>query len=509
MSGTIIVRPRGFRVESNNYRVQQVVESFCYHTLTEMQYTKNAQTGQGTWTVKDEFYLHDTNSNTWYIHIAWYEELRTKLRACGMLNQMTVIIEDVNEGAPADFKRVSTFNFKDEQVAYHKFMTTIGENTRILPATMGAGKTILSASCCEDFGCRTVVFIEPKYRDTWRKEYKFLYNFEDEDRIRWVSGMDELRKLQQEALDGKLDVDVLLISLNTAESYFCNPDEWHTFPVHPWNFFNTLDIGYRIDDEAHSWLKFRCILDSFSSCAHHAYLTATLTEEYKFRKGIEDAVYPKVHRCKTIAPPKHVSLVATRYQFNRQNGIPQCCGAFGYQHHKLERYLLKRKWRAENYYTMVAEIIKRTWYETKDFKLGFKALVYFATTDMVKDFVKHAKLLMPDVEIGIAGAGTGDEAFKKFSVIAATPKKAGTGVDVPKLTKVYDTVMVNKTSENMQKFGRIREIKKYEHYELVIPMYVYFYSDDIKQHQQYHQKRYQLLGDLAISKEVKVWTKEI
>lgn len=509
MLGKITVRPRGFRIISNNYRIQQVIDSFCYHVLTETQYKKDPRTGEGAWHVKDTFYLHDKDNNAWYFHVAFLEQLKEKLRSCGVLSQIEIEFDDINYGVNIETHWVDGFKLKPEQVPYHSFITKIGESTRILPATMGAGKTITAMSCIRDFGARTITFIEPKYKDTWIKEAEFVYGWKDGVDIRWVSGSDDLIELINDGLQGNIAEKLILLSLNTAESYFSNPEKWCNYPVEPWDFFETIGVGYRIDDEAHSWLKFRCILDSLSNCAHNIYLTATLTEEYKFRRQIENAVYPAKDRCPVAPPEKHVTLVAESYHFDRNQQIPWCCGSFGYQHHKLENYLLKRKWRANNYYFMILQRLKKHWYYSDDRKRGYKVLVYFATTKMVEEFVTFARLKLPDVKIGIAAAGTGDEAFKQFEVIAATPKKAGTGVDIPKLSKVFDSVMVNKTAENMQKFGRIRGLKKYDDHEGIIPMYLYWYSPDIKQHRQYDQKRFQLLGDLAKDTLRTSWDKPI
>ena len=499
----INVHSRGFSVTPDTPEVKRATNRACLG-LTEYEDVRDPRTGVTRQEVKDEYFL--TNGRTWWFHISTYRKYTDLLREEGGLDAASISdYTDKHYVAGAGPSIGQGVTLREKQVPYVEFITDENNTAcRILPATMGAGKTITSLYCAGVFNDRTIVFIEPRYVDTWLKECKFVFGFEGDitDHVRVVAG-GELKVLIQDGLDGNITEKVILVSLNTMERYVSKVDQWDSYPVPPSEFFRVIGVGTKIVDEAHAWLRFHTVLDAINTTRRNIYLTATLVEEYPFRRSIENAVYPKRHRCPVTAPEKNTVLVAADYTYRHPGQVPNTKGPFGYSHHKLEKAILKSKKLTQSYLRMVSLILEMSWMK-KDMPLGFKVLVYFSTTDMIIEFVKYMNEHYPEISTGSAKAGTGDEAFDEFQVIVATNKKAGTGVDIPKLSTVVDTIMVSKISENMQRWGRIRDIDKYDNHETLTQMYIYLYSNQVYKHADYNNKRFRLLGGLA--KESRTYT---
>lgn len=399
-----------------------------------------------------------------------------------------------DEQSPSDsiatsMEMASTFKYRPGQETFVDFLVNWDSYTRVLPATMGAGKTVSSLAAIARMQETALCIIPASLVDEWVDTIKWATTLTDDEYI-FISGGESLKAYMRLIMDEPNPIAVTLISINTLQAFLNNYLE-DDYPLTPFEFFDKGGFGIKVVDEAHRSQHFHMTTNLYSNIKNNLYLTATLMKEDAFEANIENKMYPRKDRCPVPEPSNHVLLRS--YHYKVSPNTPPHIGAMGYSHAKMEKAFEKRKISLRAYIQMVKDILHRDYGEIRN--QGDKALVFFSKVELVKLAHKELKARYPELNVIIYGAGDSKSILKDADIIVSTVKKAGTGTDIPVLTYVLQTIPISAKGENFQNVGRLRNLSDKE------TIFAYLVCDDIKKHKEYHEKRQRELTPLVHKKE--------
>lgn len=476
----VIERTGGITIYWGDETVYDIFEELR-NELTEWSTKKDWKTKRTIRTVKARYYIDDYPNRELRFHSEFSDTVMNILRIHPKYHEFDIETLEPQHGTYAEMPRKDGRNPRGRQDEYVEFISDQTKHIRILPAFMGVGKTACSLFSWSNLNVKIASILAPALVDNWKRAIgDFLdIDVEDPNVVRYVAGSDELIDYMNDLINGVNPWKIVIFSLNTMQGYITNYKE-KDYPLTPDELFARGEFGVKNVDEAHRCMHFHMLLDMYSNIATHQFLTATLMREDKFLSDMENALFKMENRCEVDPPTNHVTLKTYAYRFRQK--APPHLGAMGYQHSKLETNIFKRKTVRDPYMLMLARIFYQD-FMTKDRQEGDRALIYFATVNMVKEFAKFLKKKMPDLKIITYLAGDSEEKFEGADVIVSTTKKAGTGTDIPKLTYVLQTIPISSIGENYQNVGRLRLI------DGRATTFSYIWSPSITKHGEYHRKR--------------------
>lgn len=453
-----------------------------------------------------KYFWNNPAETEFRFHHSFKDQILRNLLSTFPEDLVDIIDVPVVEGVDVDIGITPNFTYKsDDQERYVKFLATHDSVTRVLPAYTGSGKTVSSIVAAAMIGKRVVKFIKPRYKDTWFEDLKWLVpgGIESGD-VEWISGAKDLVNLIKRGLNDEPIGSIVLISANTFQAYISSyakpqlvkgPDgvpvssgqlkvDTKYLGVNPERFFEVCGFGTKTVDEAHEELEYNCILDAHNPMSNNSYLTATLTKERGKAVEMESRLYPKADRCEVAPPDKHVTLVAVNYRLDFFGKPLRYKSPMGYSHVNFENSLSKQPKRRKLYFDMITRVIHT--YAKEGLEDGYKILIWFATTAMIDHYVKYLRPIMSKYKVSKYVAGSAKEDLYESDVIVSTLKKTGTGVDIPNLLHIFNTVSVSSKSSNYQSHGRIRPLKGEEPPK---PHHIYFWTPDIPKQAEYHRKK--------------------
>lgn len=449
-------------------------------------------------------------SNPGETELRFHHSFKDQILRClnGTFPEDLIQIEEVPafEGDDVSIELTPNFTYKsDDQERYIKFLMEHPNHTRVLPAPTGSGKTISSLVAAVRMKKRTVIFIKPRYKDTWFNDIAWLLPgaVENGD-VEWIAAGKSFLNLLKRIKNKEPIGGIVIISANTFQAFvngYAKPTlvkgadgvpvpggqikrDTHYLGLSPEDFFREGGFGRKIVDEAHEELEYNCILDTHNGMFASLYLTATLTKERGKAVEMEGRLYPKADRCKVAPPIKHVTLVAINYRLDFFAKPLKFKSPMGYSHVNFENSLMRQPKRRKLYFDMITRVIHN--FAKDGLQDGYKILIWFATTAMIDKYLEYIRPIMSNYKTSKYVAGSPKEDLFESDVIISTLKKTGTGVDIPNLLHVFNTVSVSSKSSNYQSHGRIRPLKGEEPPK---PHHVYFYTPDIPKQAEYHRKK--------------------
>ena len=474
------MRTGGITVHWGDISVYDILQDIR-HELTEYETKTDWKTKRTTRSVKAEYFIDDFDFKEIRFHSEHAAIVLDILRKHPRFRQFEYKELVPQKGAVAVFEALPGRSPRGRQDEYVDFIADRTKHIRILPAFMGVGKTCCSLFSWTILQTKIALVLAPALVDNWKRAASNFLDIDPEDKevVRVVAGGKDLRDYMTDLINGHNPWKLVIFSLNTLQGYITNY-RTKEYPLTPDEMFTLGEFGAKCVDEAHRCMHFHMLLDMYSNIATHQFLTATLMREDKFLSDLENTLFHDKNRCEVDPPTNHVTLKAYGYRFKVK--APPCIGAMGYQHSKLETNIFKRKTTLlKPYLTMLARIFYYDFVTTK--KDGDRALIYFATVNMVKVYAKFLSSKLPDLKIITYLAGDSEEKFQGADVIVSTTKKAGTGTDIPDLTYVLQTIPISSIGENYQNVGRLRYIDDRR------TMFSYIFSPSISKHIEYHRKR--------------------
>lgn len=495
----IIIRSGGVYISYQNESIVACLQPLI-DKLTEVQFDKDWKTKKVTKSVKAKYYIHHTKQKILLFHSAFTDEVLNALRGHPKARSFKV---DRREVTPAKSINI-TYTAKHKmprkrQPEYIEFMTDTNHHIRVLPSSPGSGKTLCTIYGMTVLKTKTAIILQPSLKDNWIQNLKELTDLTDDD-ILYVSGGDCLHDYMRTISDGNDNYKVVIFSINTMQGYMTNYLEddlgWLYTPD---ELFDEGGFGLKVVDEAHKWLNFHMLLDMYSNIKMHHFLTGTLMSESPFVGAMEKTLFIEDNRCDVDPPTNHVHLRS--YQFRFQDKPPPHLGAMGYNHMKFESSIFKKPRLLNSYLRNLGNIFHRDFYTTREGK--DRAVIFFATVNMVKAFTELLEKGLPDLNIVSYLAGDDESKYDNANVIVTTTKKAGTGTDFDDLTYVLQTIMISSIGENYQNIGRLRNLKDRK------TTFSYVWCSDIPKHLGYHKKRQKDLIPLVCHSENLILNKPV
>jgi superfamily II DNA or RNA helicase len=140
---------------------------------------------------------------------------------------------------------------------------------------------------------------------------------------------------------------------------------------------------------------------------------------------------------------------------------------------------------------MIADVLYEG-YE-KDYVLGEKAIIFVVSVKVSSELAEYIQHRYPDMRVSRYIAEDDYDDMLSSDIIISTPQNLGTGMDIPSLKTVINTVNIDSIQSNIQIVGRLRKRDN------LPTRYYYLYNNKIDKHKQYHIRRKELLMSKAKS----------
>ncbi len=363
--------------------------------------------------------------------------------------------------------------------------------------------TVTLCGTAAENGQRLVVGVLPKYGKKWCADIVANLDLKPKD-VMLIEKTNQLR--------GVIDVcktqgvkklpPVLIITLTTMRSFLEKYEESPSACVEdmgctPTELWKILDCGIFAIDEAHEHLHTVFKTSMYLHGPKFLALSGTMRTEDDFQEKVQNTIFPRIKRFLKVKMEKYIDVEFISYSFWRDI-LPkiryQVFGRSDYSHTTMEGSIMKRPEVLRDYIQMVDELLQWGYCRVK--QKGEKAGIYVATVEMANKFVMYLTLRHPELNIIRYCAGEGDsyDELMKCDVYVSTIQSAGTALDIPNLTDVICTTMVNSSKSNIQVLGRLRKLPN----DRKVTMYMPF-CRQIQKHVKYTQFRAEIFRDITKS----------
>lgn len=352
--------------------------------------------------------------------------------------------------------------------------------------------TFSALKACKNRAQRFSIMLAPKYFGLWTTALEdTLEGFTvDSGRYITVSGSKELKKVMEQAVDGLLTAEVIIISNTTYRNYIETYEKFgeaitdYGYAVPPQRFHELLGIGTQINDEFHEDLGLTFRIDVFTNVSKQIYLSATPYSGDEFVTKMVDVMLPEETHCTIPEPPKYINVLELQYHDDVQKADYLTPHKGSYNHARYETQMLKKKKRLNRYFDNVVKVVDKAFVST--YQPGQKMLILCATVDFIQHLTNYLRLKFPDVKIGHYVSGVPYETIAEQDITVSTIKSAGTGVDIRNLRETLLLQAVNSRKDNIQVLGRTRPLKDYPE---VTPRLIFFTCLAIPQHIKYARNK--------------------
>lgn len=348
--------------------------------------------------------------------------------------------------------------------------------------------TFISQYCFNQMGCRAVIHFKGGYTERWVSDLNDTFEF-DEGELLVVRGSKDMVKLMKMALEDKLIAQVIIISTATMRDYIKDYEDSNgkskKYPIKPIDFYPTLKVGIRINDEFHQEFHNNFRMDLYTHVPKSLALSATMVSSDKFKNKMYEIACPTEHRHDGGEYKVYIGVTEVLYDIDPEIHV-RYMGDMGYSHTTYEGSILRHKGILKNYFKIVESTIYERFVSVRE--PGQKALVFFATVNMCTLFVKHLERLYPDLDVARYVGSEGDEYedMVNADITVSTVGSAGTAIDIPNLRCSFMTTALDSRQSNEQALGRTRPPKDWKD---ITPEFIYFSCTDIDQHTKYSDNK--------------------
>lgn len=351
--------------------------------------------------------------------------------------------------------------------------------------------TVMTLFALAEIKQRVAMVIKPMYIERWLDVFYgkdvALENVSVKD-VMIVQGSKNLRSLFYLAQDGLLNSKIIVISNRTLAQYYQyykenGADDFYA-NVKPEEMWELLGIGVRLIDEAHQEFHSGFMCDLHTHVPKSIELSGTLNPDDQFLKRMYEIMYPIHLRANTGIMTKYIDIVGLIYGL-RDDPKPvktQRRGKSYYSQAAYEESIFKQPKRMDRLKQMLAELVEELFVAVK--LPEHRLLMFFETVDMCTAVADHLKQLYPEYKVSRYTQEEPASTLEENDIIVATPRSAGTAVDISKLQITISFVMRSSSQELQQMVGRLRQLKT----DKVNPTYYYLYTTQIPTHNVYSKK---------------------
>lgn len=434
--------------------------------------------------IKKRFFISTHDKTELFIHRHCFDDLMAYLTSEGITDYKIThkggFVGDAISPAIQD-----KFIAKPYQEVIIKAATGPSHTTGIKLYT-GGGKTFCSLAAAAQLKTRTEVCVAPKFFGIWIEALADTYK-EGTYSVECVSGSKALRDLIDRATRNESLADFIIISNVTYRAYIESYERFGEFgmreigySVPPMAFHEVARIGLQINDEIQDDPGLVFKTDCITNIPKQLYLSATpYTGNDHLTRMINKMLPPELDA--PIPPPDvYAEAVCVLYNDHKVTKKDYTGYKNAYSHIAYEKSLLKDKTRRDRYFKMIADVIERSFVNTRE--PGQKALVFCAMVEFIDKFLVYLKQRFPEIQIGKYVAETAYEELLNNDITVTTIKSAGTGVDIRNVRELILTHATNSKRDNIQILGRARRLKDFPD---ATPRFLYFACMQIPQQLKY------------------------
>lgn len=395
----------------------------------------------------------------------------------------------------------------EKQVPVYKWIMSGPRNFKLLPLSMGSGKTFLAIKIMVDLGELFSVVVLPKFQDQWVKALSQITTIPPENVIKVVGKTSSkkgvgIRNIVDMAKKGLMDDKICVFSLPTMYGFFKAYEEdpemcEFDYGCTPIELSTLLGVGNVISDESH--------LSFFSLYKFFLYYN---TKFVLGASGTFIATNPLEEHCHNTAFPPHaiyhdnmrvayMNFVYATYTIENDvmrkikftGRMPQSRGREVYSHTAFEASILRDKRLLMCYLNIVGELVQA--YYLNRVKSGQKLILFVSTVLMATKVKEFLERKLPKRNVVRYCEADKYEDMLLGDVVVTTNISAGTGVDIPGLITGVQTVSMGSDKTDLQASGRLRPIEGEE------SIFVCLHSDKIRKQVEYQRRRLAKFDDYA------------
>ena len=450
--------------------------------------------------VKDRIYrVYTKHNNEYRFPISTLKDFMISLNH-NFVKKEEIQIVDMRSITPLPMKAKVNKKYKlfDYQLAYSNTVIESKYSLLLIDLIMGYGKTLISLYTTVKLGYKTGVVVLPKYIDKWISDIQDVTDTKPEE-IYVVQGGESLLKLMEEGAD---KYKFVIFSMRTLYNYFKDYEvdyDMFNYPVEPYELMDVLGIGTIINDEAHQefYTVFKAAL--YFNVKKFIGLSATLRTKQKDIQYVYDVMYPKQQRISNLVKYEpYIDVIAINYNLKLSRRVkykrPQ-----GYSHHLFEESVMKNAIFLRDYVDMISYYVNKGYIEYRE--KGEKLLIYASSIRMCTILTNHLKDLYPNLDVRRYVEDDPYENITDSDICVTTVMSGGTGIDIPNLITVIQTISISSFQANLQSMGRLRKIKDRD------TRFYYIFTNDIKNQYNMHLIRKEAISPLAKSYSFETYTK--
>lgn len=429
-------------------------------TLVEHSLTKK----QGRWTTEpDKTYAwKDERRQRYHLHINCYDDYMHHLLSRGFQEEeLGIHVEPLFTPAPAEFSVVDTYVPREAQAPVIKAALEAVKQFAIT-AQMGGGKTLMFMFIAAAMGVRFSMRSKGGWSGRWATAFTEYLGFTENDYV-ICNGAKALYSYIKKHRQGKMDhIKAVYISNGAIRSLINDygteeQDDAMGGIMPPWELYRTLGIGLVGVDEAHLEMHTHVLADLMTHTVKRIALTGTLESRDTFKQKIYQLYLPKHLRRDLGALHVYVNAFEAQYNLSNTKPFEKVIRATVYSHNEFENVILKHKEMLERYMEAWYRYIVRTWMANRIY--DSKIIVFCGLVEMGAHLTEFLKRRFPDLRVAQYKAGDSDDVLEDNDMLVSTALKAGTAVDISRLTRVYNLISVDSPNTLLQIMGRLRFLK--------------------------------------------------
>lgn len=400
---------------------------------------------------------------------------------------------------PVVLKIQEGWSDRDYQIPAIAFLQMKSMVNRLLKLGTGRGKSYCMCRAIGEMGVRSIFIIRPSFVEKWLIDIRRVFEVEVEDVV-VIKKATELKSLLTRAIEGEVfTFKIVLISnvliQNWIKEYEAHGEESALlgWPCAPHEMYAVLQIGLRVVDEVHMDFHRNFKIDLYTHVNHAASMSATLESDDPFRNRMYLLAYPAVEHHGDGMTDKYIAAIGWLYSIRNPEKIQRAVMRTGmYSHIAFEQAIMRDNKLLASYVQMMVDFVDAFYLEEDYYKAGDKCVIYVASIDMADYVTEYMKKKYYELDVR---RYVEDDAYPNLmdgDMVITNLQKAGTNVDIPRLTTVWLSNAVDSKQSNIQGFGRLRPLADGR-----TPRFGWGTCVDIEKHMNYHGRKLELLKPRA------------
>lgn len=358
--------------------------------------------------------------------------------------------------------------------------------------------TMISLYAVGELKQRLGIIILPQFAEKWMSDVIGVHDAEPKD-VMMIQGSKSVASIIQMAKDGDIKSKYFIFSSRTIQDYISmyenEPDMCvEMYGCEPTELFPLLGIGVLLIDETHMAFHSTYKTIIHTNVKYQIGLSATLMSDDTVVARTHKVVYPSNATYGDNMLKKYMDIYAIAYSLNPSlmNKIKTTnYGSTYYSHTAFEQSIMKNKHFLDNYYRIVKTTIDD--YYVEHYMEKDKLVVFVSTIALATIFVKRLEEDYPNKKVVRYCEEDSYDEMLTGDFIVSTIGSLGTGIDIPNLRVVVQTVSIASAVSNLQSAGRLRYLKDRD------VKFCYIYCESLPKHKQYHLQRVETFKSRAAS----------